>query len=598
MSLSVNISGDYGYTEWRDAVPYVNVNGTWKACTQVYVNVEDVWKPILGGTGQVVVAYPKPYTFTVPAGVTSVSFVARGGAGGKGGNSRADGVALPTVTTVSYYHYGYGDVSSDTLWPWAVRLGWIREGTLYWENLYIPVQGGMTVAFKCDDQGWIRLTDFDGQTQTVSQGDYGVVGLTAPFEIDINLTTIVKIEINYDDIYGVNWGAECVIRDSMGNILWTTMEPATHYIAPDVVPTTVTYTPYTNTTYSIYWIYEPVSLTSTEVFYWAALNIPVTSGMKVYVGGHLGLGKMRLYDQNGNLFQTLLLNVFTNNVNGEQTLSDFASEISRIEIQQPHGSTGGHIVNASGAVVWNTRMPATHHVPETPKTNGKIGYKGYDGTLLRGTIPVNPHDVLVFAPGGNGGAGTNRTSGGTGGSYGSTSVGTKFYGGAGGKAGTDDDTEKGSGSGGGGGGASLVYLNDQLVAVAGGGGGGGGAGCLGPGESKEGNPKRIGIVPYVGSSTNGMDGLFGDCPGKDNNRSGPSGGGGGGGGGYPRGGNGGQSNTLQSAALFDDVGGTSGFPGETWLDTTKVATPNYNGTLGTTQLDQVYRAGVIFVSWT
>ncbi len=80
MSLNYKVSG-----VWKKTEPYVNVNGEWKLCAEVYTNVAGVWKPILYEPGTRTIVPPYVDSFTVPAGVYDLTFVVTGGSGGPGG---------------------------------------------------------------------------------------------------------------------------------------------------------------------------------------------------------------------------------------------------------------------------------------------------------------------------------------------------------------------------------------------------------------------------------------------------------------------------------------------------------------------------------
>lgn len=161
-----------------------------------------------------------------------------------------------------------------------------------------------------------------------------------------------------------------------------------------------------------------------------------------------------------------------------------------------------------------------------------VGYSGFPGEIVSGTLSVTPGDILIFNTGGGGLGGASGTQGG-GGAYGVDPYNT-YNGGGGGGAGNSGS----SGAGGGGGAASSVYHNGTVFLVAAGGGGGGGGGNYSNG---------LGQQSYSSSgSTNGGNGIY---------HSGDGGGSGGGGGGYPDGGAGG-------ASVGGDNGSYSGSNGQ------------------------------------
>ena len=82
MSLHVNDSGT-----WKQAQEvHVNDGGTWKSCLDVYVNDGGTWKSALYESGSQNFTTAGSTTFTVPAGVYSLTATIVGGGGGGGGN--------------------------------------------------------------------------------------------------------------------------------------------------------------------------------------------------------------------------------------------------------------------------------------------------------------------------------------------------------------------------------------------------------------------------------------------------------------------------------------------------------------------------------
>lgn len=118
MSIHVNVNNS-----WQTVIPYVNVNGTWKECDEVYTKVAGVWKPLLYEPGTITVRPPFTYLFTVPKGVFSVKFSVYGGGGGggktNGGHSATAG--------------GMGDIITNNAFA-------VRPGQQY---LIMPGAGGM-----------------------------------------------------------------------------------------------------------------------------------------------------------------------------------------------------------------------------------------------------------------------------------------------------------------------------------------------------------------------------------------------------------------------------------------------------------------------
>ena len=151
--------------------------------------------------------------------------------------------------------------------------------------------------------------------------------------------------------------------------------------------------------------------------------------------------------------------------------------------------------------------------------DSQLGYSGFDGHQVSGTISVSAGDVIQVYVGGGGGAGWGPVQSGGGGGGGYSPNG--YNGGGGGNAGNSGI----SGGGGGGGGATVIVKNGTTILVAAGGGGGGGGGQASPGRGQQG---------YVSSgSTAGGEGQshYGDVyPDPGGGYGGDSGGGDGGGG--------------------------------------------------------------------
>jgi hypothetical protein len=138
------------------------------------------------------------------------------------------------------------------------------------------------------------------------------------------------------------------------------------------------------------------------------------------------------------------------------------------------------------------------------------GHPGYPGQIVRGSIEVEPGDVLSITIGSGGMGG--QTGGSASGGQGGFSI--EYAGGPGGAAGPGGF----SGSGGGGGAATSIAKNNVVILVAGGGAGGGGGGNFSPGRPTGGSTTAAGTRGEPGQS-----------------KSGDGGGAGGGGGGSPGG---------------------------------------------------------------
>jgi len=83
MSLNINVSG-----VWKAISQlYVNVSGTWKQCIDVYVKTGGTWKSVLYQAGTQEYAAGSSGTFTVPAGVYSLTLSMIGGGGNGNGNT-------------------------------------------------------------------------------------------------------------------------------------------------------------------------------------------------------------------------------------------------------------------------------------------------------------------------------------------------------------------------------------------------------------------------------------------------------------------------------------------------------------------------------
>lgn len=80
MSLNINVA-----TVWKEVQQvFINVAGTWRTCADVFINVAGTWKSIHYTAGTIVITSIGSYSFTVPAGVYTVTaeVIAAGGAGG------------------------------------------------------------------------------------------------------------------------------------------------------------------------------------------------------------------------------------------------------------------------------------------------------------------------------------------------------------------------------------------------------------------------------------------------------------------------------------------------------------------------------------
>lgn len=120
MPLHVNQS-----TVWKQVQEvFVNASGTWKACTDVLVNSAGTWKSVLYTAGSQEYAAGSSGTFTVPAGVYSltVSIIAGGGngsagddygSGGGGGGGYYQNYAY-TVTPGQTLSYSVGNVLQNS----------------------------------------------------------------------------------------------------------------------------------------------------------------------------------------------------------------------------------------------------------------------------------------------------------------------------------------------------------------------------------------------------------------------------------------------------------------------------------------------------
>lgn len=81
MPIYVNNSGTW--TQAQEV--YVNDSGTWKACNDVLVNDSGTWKSALYSAGSQDYTSAGSYSFTVPAGVYTLTATVVGGGGGGGG---------------------------------------------------------------------------------------------------------------------------------------------------------------------------------------------------------------------------------------------------------------------------------------------------------------------------------------------------------------------------------------------------------------------------------------------------------------------------------------------------------------------------------
>ena len=113
MSLNIAVGGTWKET---DEV-YVKVSDTWQRLDEVYVNVSGVWKPMFYDAGSSVITSGSG-TFTVPAGVYSltVDVLGGGGAGGwsndgnssySGGSGAAGGRITGTISVVPFQTIAY-----------------------------------------------------------------------------------------------------------------------------------------------------------------------------------------------------------------------------------------------------------------------------------------------------------------------------------------------------------------------------------------------------------------------------------------------------------------------------------------------------------
>ena len=72
--------------QWREVlVPKVMVSGNWKDITSVYNKVNGTWQKVFPSSGNLEYNKPGTYTWTVPAGITSITYTIVGGGGGGGG---------------------------------------------------------------------------------------------------------------------------------------------------------------------------------------------------------------------------------------------------------------------------------------------------------------------------------------------------------------------------------------------------------------------------------------------------------------------------------------------------------------------------------
>tara|TARA_Y100000310_G_scaffold324234_1_gene385868 strand:+ start:136 stop:918 length:783 start_codon:yes stop_codon:yes gene_type:complete len=64
---------------------FVKEAGTWETATNVYIKDSDVWEPVLGGSGSQNYTTAGSNTFTVPAGIYTITATIYGAGGGGGG---------------------------------------------------------------------------------------------------------------------------------------------------------------------------------------------------------------------------------------------------------------------------------------------------------------------------------------------------------------------------------------------------------------------------------------------------------------------------------------------------------------------------------
>ena len=153
-----------------------------------------------------------------------------------------------------------------------------------------------------------------------------------------------------------------------------------------------------------------------------------------------------------------------------------------IAVTVPHGSQSF----GAGAATFTVPTGVHHLTIDAQGAGGggggndaALGYSGFPGHIVSGTISVNAGDVIQVYVGGGGSGGFTGTS--TGGGTGGYSP-NGYDGGRGGNAGNAGF----SGGGGGGGGATVIVKNGTTILVAAGGGGGGGGGWHSAGRGQAG----------------------------------------------------------------------------------------------------------------
>lgn len=148
------------------------------------------------------------------------------------GNVIAGQVVTPTprplvVSTAKYTPPAYDIVTYNTTnipsWWWVVNVKSTPEATMFWEDLYIPVDATTKVNYMADDQGWLKLYNAAGDTQVMNNSAHDLWVF-----VDTKIGVITKIEAYYKDTGGGPYGARGVIY-SNNSYVWTTRDPARHY---------------------------------------------------------------------------------------------------------------------------------------------------------------------------------------------------------------------------------------------------------------------------------------------------------------------------------------------------------------------------------
>jgi hypothetical protein len=227
---------------------------------------------------------------------------------------------------------------------------------MYWENLNIPVESGMTITSLGYDQiGTFTLYNSTGSTFQVP----GQVA-TGTWPIPPNFGTIVKIEI-----YRVTWAyATAYISNQAGSVLWSTISPADHFsttVAITPVQPVINYVQYvqhtpTGSGINQYWVYPKIPWNAEPYgsSYWENLNITITTGMVMKgVGVNNTLTSFVLTNSIGNT-----VSITANNT--EQPLAVNFGTIVRIQVIQQWGFVAGTIT-AGGVLHWSTLNIAQHN---------------------------------------------------------------------------------------------------------------------------------------------------------------------------------------------------------------------------------------------